>query len=145
MTPTAREVLLASYADQGEAMVVQNVLETAGVPCRVGDLAHVPAHMFGIAGAMGRSVGIWVGEADVERARAVLDEMGGVEHGVDPHALEAEALAAGQHAVEGEDAADEPTPGERAAGAVTSRAPAWVAFTVVLLVAALLALALARS
>lgn len=94
MADDLRERLLASYADLGEAMVIQNVLEASGVPCRVADLGHIPAHMFGIAGALGRSVGIWVLEADVERAASLLATMGASESGVDEEALAAEAMAA---------------------------------------------------
>src|SRR5512140_1405323 len=89
-----RERLLASYADLGEALVVQNVLETEGIPCRVGDLANLPAHVLGIAGGMRRSVGLWVLESDAERATALLAELGAPE-AIDDEALAAEALATG--------------------------------------------------
>lgn len=88
------ERLLASYAGMSEAMVVQSVLEAGGVPCRVADLAHVPDHVFGVAGGLGRSVGVWVLEADVERATALLATLAATDGGVDEEALAAEALAA---------------------------------------------------
>lgn len=89
-----RERLLASYADLGEALVIQNVLETEGIPCRVGDLANLPAHVLGIAGGMRRAVGLWVLESDAERATALLAELGAPD-AVDEEALAVEALAAG--------------------------------------------------
>jgi hypothetical protein len=94
MADEMRERLLASYGDMGEAMVVQTVLEAGGVPCRIADLADLPRHMFGILGAMDRSVGLWVLEADVERATALLGTMETTESGVDEEALAAEALTA---------------------------------------------------
>jgi hypothetical protein len=93
MADDLRERLLASYADLGQAMVIQNVLETEGIPCRVGDLADLPAHVLGIAGGMRRSVGLWVLEADVERATTLLATLGAPE-AIDEEALAAEALAA---------------------------------------------------
>ncbi len=93
MAHALRECLLASYADAGEAMVIQTVLEANGVPCRVGDLANVPSHLFGIGGAAGRSLGLWVLEADAERATSLLATLGAPES-VDEEALAAEATAA---------------------------------------------------
>jgi hypothetical protein len=77
----------------GEAMVAQSVLEAGGVPCRIGDLASIPSHLYGIAGGMGRSVGLWVLEIDVERASSLLASGGDGSH-VDEAALAAEAMAA---------------------------------------------------
>jgi hypothetical protein len=94
MPDDLRERMLASYADLGEAMVVQNVLETGGVPCRVADLGNLPSHVVGMPGGMNRSMGLWVLEADVDRARELLATLGSTEHGVDEEALAAEALAA---------------------------------------------------
>jgi hypothetical protein len=94
MADDLRERLLASYAHTGEAMVIQNVLEAGGVPCRVADLEHLPSHMFGMAGALGRSVGLWVLEVDVDRATSLLATMATTDGGVDEEALAAEALAA---------------------------------------------------
>ncbi len=94
MADDLRERLLASCADMGEAMVIQNVLQAGGVPCRVADLAHIPSHMFGIAGALGRSVGLWVLEVDVERATSLLATLAATGGAVDEEALAAEALAA---------------------------------------------------
>jgi putative signal transducing protein len=94
MAEELRERLLASYAGMGEAMVVQNVLEAGGVPCRLADLEQLPSHMLGMAGGLGRSVGLWVLEADVERATALLGTLAATGAGVDEEALEAEALAA---------------------------------------------------
>jgi len=94
MADRIREHLLASCADTGEAMVLKSVLEANGVLCRIGDLAGVPAHLFGIAGAAGRSVGVWVLEGDVERATSLLATLGTPESGVDEEALAAEAIAA---------------------------------------------------
>lgn len=94
MLEPSRDRLLASYADMGEAMVVQNVLQTGGVTSRLADLAQVPSHMFGIAGALNRSVGLWVREDDVERACALLATMQEAGAGLDEDELTAEALAA---------------------------------------------------
>jgi Putative prokaryotic signal transducing protein len=113
MADDLRERLLASYAHMGEAMVIQNVLETGGVPCRVADLSEVPRHMFGIAGSLGRSVGLWVLEADVERATSLLASMEVTGGGVDEEALAAEALAA---------PAPESVEPERVPGDATARA-----------------------
>ena len=96
------ELLLASFADMGEAMVVQNVLEAGEVPCRVADLANLPRHVFGIAGAAGRPVGIWILEVDAERARALLADMDTSATGVDEEALAAEALGVAKAGAEGE-------------------------------------------
>ena len=90
MAEDLRDCLLASYADMGEAMVAQNVLEVGGVSCRIGDLAHIPSHLFGMAGGLGRSVGLWVLDIDVERASSLL-ATGMV--GIDEAALISEALA----------------------------------------------------
>ena len=95
MADALRERLLASCADAGEAMVIQSVLEANGVPCRVADLANVPAHMFGMPGALNRAVGVWVLEGDVERATSLLATLGAPESGVDEEALAVEAMAAG--------------------------------------------------
>ena len=89
-----RERLLASYADLGEAMVIQNVLEAEGIASRVEDLGHVPDHVFGIAGALKRSVGLYVLEVDVDRAGALLATLGAPENAVDEEALRAQAEAA---------------------------------------------------
>lgn len=89
------ERLLASYADLGEAMVIQNVLETEGIPCRIADLAQLPSHVFGMGGTLGRSVGLWVLEVDAERAVSLLAALGAPETAVNEEALTAEALAAG--------------------------------------------------
>ncbi len=75
MADPARERLLASYGDLGEAMVAENVLHAGGVACRVGDLAGLPSHLLGSLGGLNRSVGIWVLEADVARAHSVLATM----------------------------------------------------------------------
>lgn len=104
MADDLRERLLASYAETGEAMVVQNVLETEGIPCRVADLAQLPRHVFGMAGALGRSVGVWVLEVDAERAKELLATLGTAEAGVDEEALVAEALAAASSSPEEEPA-----------------------------------------
>ncbi len=118
MPDDLRERLLATYAGMGEAMVVQNVLEAGGVPCRVADLENIPSHVFGLAGALGRSVGLWVLEADVERACSLLATLGTADSGVDEEALAAEALAA---AAPGSDAPDD----ERVVAPVRARpAPA---------------------
>ncbi len=94
MADRRRERLLATCADRGEAMVIESVLEANGVICRVGDLAGVPAHMFGIAGAAGRSVGVWVLETEVERATLLLATLGTPGSGMDEEALAAEAVSA---------------------------------------------------
>jgi Putative prokaryotic signal transducing protein len=94
MADDLRERLLASYAHTGEAMVIQNVLEAGGVPCRVADLEHIPTHVLGMAGGLGRSVGLWVLEMDVERATSLLAALRTTDGGVDEEALAAEALAA---------------------------------------------------
>jgi Putative prokaryotic signal transducing protein len=97
VTPVAddvRERLLASYAHMGEAMVVQNVLQAGGVPCRIADLEQIPTHVLGMAGALGRSVGLWVLEMDVERATSLLSTMAATDAAVDEEALAAEALSA---------------------------------------------------
>lgn len=101
MADDLRERLLTTYAHMGEAMVVQNVLQAGGVPCRVADLAHVPSHMLGVAGAMGRSVGLWVLEVDVERATSLLAALATTEARVDEDALAAEALGAAGPGSEG--------------------------------------------
>jgi hypothetical protein len=85
-----RQVLLGSYASMSEALVVQNVLDAAGVWCRAGDLAGVPTHLFGLLGNVGRSAGVWVRAADVEQATALLARVGAA----DEEAVAAEALAA---------------------------------------------------
>jgi hypothetical protein len=95
MTDPLRECLLASYSSAAEAMLVQNVLEAGGVPCRVGDLANLPSFMFGVLGPMGRSVGVWVLEANAERARALRLEMGSPASSLDEAAVAEEAMAAG--------------------------------------------------
>jgi Putative prokaryotic signal transducing protein len=146
-----RECLLASYAHMGEAMIAQNVLEAAGVPCRVGDLANIPSHLFGIAGAMGRSVGLWVLEIDLERATKLLES--GVTENVDEDALAAEAMAAAppeEDDAEGDEEmrrAPEPSLDEAVIAAMERAPPAihpthspWLAlaiFAVVVVVAAL--------
>ncbi|MBI5069973.1 MAG: DUF2007 domain-containing protein [Deltaproteobacteria bacterium] len=89
-----RERLLASYADMGQAMVVQSVLEIEGIACRIADLGELPSHTFGMAGGLHRSVGLWVLEPEAERARSLLAELGSAEGAVDEEALAAEALAA---------------------------------------------------
>ncbi|HEU4384723.1 MAG TPA: DUF2007 domain-containing protein [Anaeromyxobacteraceae bacterium] len=94
MADRLREHLLATFADRGAAMVIESVLEANGVPCRVGDVAGIPAHMLGIAGAAGRSVGVWVLEQDAERATSLLATMEAPGSGVDEEALAAEAMAA---------------------------------------------------
>lgn len=140
MTDEVRERLLASYGDMGEAMVVQNVLEAGGVPCRMADLADLPRHMFGILGAMDRSVGLWVLEADVERATALLATMGTTETGVDEEMLAAEALAAAPP--DGPPApGQEPGPSPRPAG--RTRGPPSIARAALALVVAGLAILLA--
>ncbi len=89
------ERLLASYADLGEAMVAKSFLEAQGIPCRTDDLANLASHALGIAGSLGRSVGLWVLEADVERAVSLLAGATS-ENLVDEDALAAEAIAAGE-------------------------------------------------
>jgi hypothetical protein len=115
MADDLRERLLASFGDMGEAMVAQNVLDSAGVPCRVADLAGLPSHMMGTLGGINRSVGIWVLEPDVERAVAMLAAPGASGSGVDEEALTAEALAAAPP----DEPAQEPfaSPSQRAAEA----------------------------
>jgi hypothetical protein len=127
------ELMLASFADMGEAMVVQNVLEAGGVPCRIADLANLPRHVFGIAGAAGRPVGIWILEVDAERARALLADLDTGATGVDEDALAAEALGGASAAGEGEGsgagAGRGRAPGERA-----GRLPSIVTAAIVALV-----------
>jgi hypothetical protein len=94
MTAPLRECLLASYSSAAEAMLVQNVLEVGGVPCRVGDLANLPSFMFGILGPMGRSIGVWVLEVNVVPARALLAEMRSPASSLDEAAVAEEAMAA---------------------------------------------------
>jgi hypothetical protein len=131
------ELLLASFADMGEAMVVQNVLEAGGMPCRIGDLANVPRHVFGIAGALGRPVGLWVLEANAERARALLADMKSGTGGIDEEALAAEALGAAPVTAGGAGppgpAARDPSPGA-SAGRLPRVVTAAIAAVVVLAV-----------
>jgi putative signal transducing protein len=119
----------------GEAMVVQNVLQAGGVPCRIADLEQIPTHMLGMAGALGRSVGLWVLEPDVERATSLLATMATTDAGVDEEALEAEALSArpGREEADGEPARLRP------ARANVARSP-WFVRPVVVLVAGAVAL-----
>ncbi|HET9599685.1 MAG TPA: DUF2007 domain-containing protein [Anaeromyxobacteraceae bacterium] len=145
--PEMRETLLASYADLGEAMVIENVLEAEGIPCRVADLAQLPAHTLGIGGRYGRSVGLWVLEADLERARSVLATLGAPEHAVDEEALAAAAEAATPGEPPEPEApphAPEPPQARRPAGAVVSRSPA-AAIAAVVVVASALVLVLSRG
>jgi hypothetical protein len=94
MSDDPGEHLLASYPGLAAAVVAQNVLEAGGVPCRIADLANLPQYAFSIMGAYARPVGLWVLEADVERAEALLDSTDGDGSAVDEEALAAEALAA---------------------------------------------------
>jgi hypothetical protein len=139
MAGNLRERLLASYADLGEAMVIQNVLEAGGVPCRVADLAQVPSHLFGIAGALGRSVGLWVLEADVDRATSLLATMATAGSGVDEEALEREALAAAP--VGAEPRTEPPAPDRVRPARATGSPLSWFARAAVVLVVVLAALA----
>lgn len=143
MADGLRERLLASYAHMGEAMVIQNVLEAGGVPCRVADLGHVPSHMFGIAGALGRSVGLWVLEVDVERATSLLATLATTDGGVDEETLAAEALAAAVPGSREREAQPAVAP-VRPARASAARSPWFVRATFVL-VAALVALLASRG
>ncbi len=139
MTDASRERLLASYGDMGQAMVVQNALETSGVPCRIGNLAGVPNHLLGVFGMAGRSVGVWVLEADAERAASLLATLEANGGSVDEEALAAEAMAAAPEppprdaAAEHDDAAT-PRPSAR-----PGRAPWLVPAVVAVLVIAALA------
>lgn len=136
MADDHRDCLLASYADMGEAMVIQNVLETEGIRCRMLDLDNVPPHLFGMPGAAGRSVGLWVSGADVDRARSLLTTLGSTETTVDAAALEAEALAAI------EEGPGEPEPGPEAPPARPApvRRAAGVPGPLIALIAAVIAL-----
>lgn len=96
--------LVASFADLGEAKLAGSILEDLGIPYRMADLAQLPRGVFGESGTLGRSAGIWVLEADHDRAAAALAELRSSEAAVDESALAAEALAA------------RPAPGVRAAG-----------------------------
>jgi hypothetical protein len=139
MADDLRERLLASYADMGEAMVVQNVLQAGGVPCRVADLGHVPSHMFGMAGGLGRSVGLWVLEVDVERATTLLATLGATDGGVDEEALTAEALAA---APRGSESPEEEMPASgRPSVTRTARSPWLVRVVFALVVGVVMVLA----
>jgi hypothetical protein len=138
MTDDARDRLLASYAEMGEAMVIQNVLESEGIACRVGDLDNLPAHTFGILGWTGRSVGIWVAERDVERAKGLLVTLGSPETGVDEEALAAEALRAAPDGPEREAAEAATTPRGRPLTPPAFRAAFWAAAAGVVLAGALL-------
>jgi hypothetical protein len=86
--------MLASYADRGEAMAIQTVLEAHGIPSSLEDFERMPSHVFGIAGAIGRSVALYVLEVDAERASTLLSTLGAPENAVDEEALAAEAEAA---------------------------------------------------
>jgi hypothetical protein len=116
MGDDVRERLLASYGDMGQAMVAQSVLESGGVPCRVGDLAGLPGHLMGSLGGINRSVGVWVLEPDVERATAMLAATETADGGVDEEAL---AAAAPGGAVREDEGAPMAAPG----GALAARAP----------------------
>jgi hypothetical protein len=121
MSDDLRERLLASYADVGEAMVIQSLLEAEGIACRVADLAQIPSHMLGIAGSLNRSVGLYVLESDVERATSLLATLAAPENAVDEEALAAEAEAA---AIPAQEAAAPPSsepPGERDTPTTRSR------------------------
>lgn len=137
-----RERMLASYAELGEAMVHQNVLEAEGIPCRVADLARFHDHMLGVAGGLGRSVGLWVLEADAERAASILATLGSGEGAVDEEALATEAMAAGSTAR----TPDEPPvregpapPGARASG------PGWIGGAALATIAIALAVLVSRG
>jgi len=134
MTESARDELLRSFPDMGSALMAQNVLEAEGLHCRLNDLANVPAHALGIWGGMGRSVGLWVRDVDVERANELLQTMGSAEAPVNAADLEAEALAA-PTPPEDEEAEVEAAPGGPAA--VHTR-PVWLAPAIVLAVAVLI-------
>ncbi len=124
MSDGTRERLLASYGDMGHAMVVQNALESGGVPCRVGDLAGVPNHMLGMFGMAGRSIGVWVLEADAEQAAALLATLEGGDGGLDEDALAAEAMAAApEPSHPGAPSADQGTAARTARSARPTRAP----------------------
>jgi hypothetical protein len=88
-----REQLLASYADFGEAMVTQNLLEAEGIPCRVADLSGVPDSVLGIAGRFHRSYGLYVLDVDAERACTLLATLSATENALSDEALAAEAAA----------------------------------------------------
>ena len=158
MPEPLRELLLASYADMGEAMVVRSVLEARGVTCRIGDLANLPTHVFGIAGGLRRSVGLYVLETDVERASAVLAS-GMSENEVDEEALAAAAMAAAPEGAEVDEAAeaDEAAPSDEAeqelmAAPLESAPPAvqpthspWLARAIFAFVVAFVALLVSRA
>jgi hypothetical protein len=139
MTEPARDELLRSFADFGSAMMAQSVLEAGGVRCRLNDLANVPSQALGVWGGMGRSVGLWVGEADVAHANELLETMGSAEAPVDPAELEAEAIAAPERGQD-EDAPAEgdPTPSR------LGNPRAWFAPAVVLALGLLIAYLAAR-
>lgn len=143
MADGLRERLLASYADMGEAMVVQNVLQAGGVPCRLADLGHIPSHMFGMAGALGRSIGLWVLEVDAERATSLLATLGATGGGVDEEALAAEALAAAPPGGEEPEEEQLVAPARERPTAIGAARPPWLVramFALVVVVAALLVL-----
>jgi len=123
MSDSSRDRLLASYGDMGEAMVVQNVLQAGGVSCRLVDLAQVPSHMFGIAGGLNRSVGLWVREDDVERASALLASLQKAGADLDEDELTAEALAAAPSAADADTEPEQVVVAERHAVPATAREP----------------------
>jgi hypothetical protein len=145
MADASRDRLLASYADMGEAMVIQNLLEAEGIRCRIMDLDNVPAHLFGILGPISRSVGVWVAEPELERAVSLLSTLGAVETRIDEEALAAEALAAAPARASDGERRPLPAPERgRTRSAAEARAPWRGAATVAVLVAGA-ALLLARG
>ncbi len=129
--------LLASFANISAAKVAQGMLEAAGIPCRVDDLAEIPSHLFGPLGSVGRSAGIWVLEVDLERAAAVMVEMRETADVVDEAALAAEAMAAGTPPEAEESAPEERMPPDGAGSTPERRSPRGRTLAVVVLVAVL--------
>lgn len=137
-----RERLLASYPDMGQAMVVQNVLESEGIACRIADLGELPSHAFGMAGGLRRSVGLWVLELEAERARSLLAELDSADGAVDEEALAAEALAAPPAERRAEAEPERPRGRRLTAERVVSP---WLGSTVVVVLVVLAALAVVRG
>src|SRR5512142_876861 len=100
MDENLNHVLVATYASIVEALVAKQILETAGVPCRLGDDAQLPNALYGMPGTIGRSAALWVLAGDLDRATALLAEMRGG-GGVDEAELAEEALASPEPATTG--------------------------------------------